>query len=533
MFLNEFFKLQEQDQPSSALGKIGGKISSGIAKAVNPAMAGLSAYDTLQSVYDKDYTGAALSAGSTLAYGAGSKFPAIAGPAFAVGAGLDTANILRDPEIRAEIKQAFKKPFQGTPALAARGRGRNVLPAKQEPVDENIASPELIQSIIDIESGGREDAVSPKGAMGRMQVMPATAKNPGFGITPAKDFSSQELERVGQDYFNVMLNRYGGDKKLALIAYNMGPGAADKWLAKGGDTSALPAETQAYVPKVLGQYAKRSKDQTLPGIAAVSPRPAQPRSSSITSLDISPKSKPSLPSQLSLGALASFGAPYASQTKKSEVPDSETDLEQMIRNRNKLDRNQLSKLIKLFRSNPQVFSNIDRGLIDILQSLSSLKNNQLTESMSNLADQIYFDLESRYDDLVRLYGHEVVGDAIETVVIKNENSLDVDIEDLSSQVLKLLRKRIEPEETLEDSDNVIQNTETEQKNAMIQIQADVDKLKNVMGVKESKIYYNVLATSESDLRQKFGLRKDRNGWYLKESAGPSLKFDAMRAFGIL
>jgi hypothetical protein len=222
-----------------------------------------------------------------------------------------------------------------------------------------------------------------------------------------------------------------------------------------------------------------------------------------------------------------------SQTKKSEVPDSETDLEQMIRNRNKLDRNQLSKLIKLFRSNPQVFSNIDRGLIDILQSLSSLKNNQLTESMSNLADQIYFDLESRYDDLVRLYGHEVVGDAIETVVIKNENSLDVDIEDLSSQVLKLLRKRIEPEETLEDSDNVIQNTETEQKNAMIQIQADVDKLKNVMGVKESKIYYNVLATSESDLRQKFGLRKDRNGWYLKESAEPGLKFDAMRAFGVL
>jgi hypothetical protein len=147
--------------------------------------------------------------------------------------------------------------------------------------------------------------------------------------------------------------------------------------------------------------------------------------------------------------------------------------------------------------------------------------------------EIYFDLESRYDDLVRLYGHEVVGDAIETVVIKNENSLDVDIEDLSSQVLKLLRKRIEPEETLEDSDNVIQDADTEQKNAMIQIQADVDKLKNVMGVKESKIYYNVLATSESDLRRKFGLRKDRNGWYLKESAEPGLKFDAMRAFGIL
>ena len=102
------------------------------------------------------------------------------------------------------------------------------------------------------ESGGRRYdkngnlLTSSKGAQGEMQVMPGTAKDPGFGIKAARSSDPDELRRVGDEYASVLLNRYG-DPKLAMIAYNMGPGATDKWLAKGADISKLPKETQGYI----------------------------------------------------------------------------------------------------------------------------------------------------------------------------------------------------------------------------------------------------------------------------------------------
>lgn len=102
------------------------------------------------------------------------------------------------------------------------------------------------------ESGGRRYdksgklLTSPKGAEGEMQVMPYTARDPGFGIRPARDGSPDELRRVGDEYAAAMYNRYG-DPKLAMIAYNMGPGATDKWLASGADVRRLPKETQGYI----------------------------------------------------------------------------------------------------------------------------------------------------------------------------------------------------------------------------------------------------------------------------------------------
>lgn len=81
------------------------------------------------------------------------------------------------------------------------------------------------------ESGGDPNAVSAKGALGRLQVMPTTAAAPGFGIAPAKDHSPQELERVGKSYLKAMIERYPGRPDLALAAYNAGPGRADKWAA--------------------------------------------------------------------------------------------------------------------------------------------------------------------------------------------------------------------------------------------------------------------------------------------------------------
>jgi hypothetical protein len=102
------------------------------------------------------------------------------------------------------------------------------------------------------ESGGRRYdkegnlLTSSKGAKGEMQVMPYTSRDPGFGIRPARDGSPEELRRVGDEYAAAMYNRYG-DPKLAMIAYNMGPGATDKWLASGADPRRLPKETQGYI----------------------------------------------------------------------------------------------------------------------------------------------------------------------------------------------------------------------------------------------------------------------------------------------
>jgi hypothetical protein len=90
---------------------------------------------------------------------------------------------------------------------------------------------------------------SSKGAQGEMQVMPATARDPGYGIRPAQNNSPDELKRVGDEYAGVLLRRYK-DPILAMIAYNMGPGATDKWLAAGADPRKLPKETQGYISGV-------------------------------------------------------------------------------------------------------------------------------------------------------------------------------------------------------------------------------------------------------------------------------------------
>jgi len=112
-------------------------------------------------------------------------------------------------------------------------------------------------SVRSTESGGNPNAVFPNGAMGEMQVMPNTQTDPGFGVTPAKDTSPKELQRVGNDYLNAMQQRYKNNT-LAAIAYNWGPGNTDAWIAKGGEYSELPAETKNYVASVMTKDAINS-----------------------------------------------------------------------------------------------------------------------------------------------------------------------------------------------------------------------------------------------------------------------------------
>ena len=122
---------------------------------------------------------------------------------------------------------------------------------------EGTPDGDLINKIMMKESGGRRFdkqgnlLTSPKGAQGEMQVMPGTARDPGYGIRPAREGDADDLARVGREYFGKMLNKYG-DTKLAAIAYNWGPGNTDKWLMAGADPSKLPRETQKYSADMAG-----------------------------------------------------------------------------------------------------------------------------------------------------------------------------------------------------------------------------------------------------------------------------------------
>lgn len=106
-------------------------------------------------------------------------------------------------------------------------------------------SPALALAVIAAESSGRADAVSPAGAAGLMQLMPATAAR--FGVRDRT--RPDESIRGGVAYLDWLLARYGGDPVLALAGYNAGEGAVDRH----GGVPPYP-ETRAYVPKVLAAW---------------------------------------------------------------------------------------------------------------------------------------------------------------------------------------------------------------------------------------------------------------------------------------
>jgi len=155
----------------------------------------------------------------------------------------------------AEIKRRFGE-FESALSVAvshggASDRGR-VEDAVAKAAVEHGVDADLLLAVAEVESGLRPDAVSSKGALGVMQLMPATAARMGV----ADALNPDENIDGGARYLREQMDRFGGDLSLALAAYNAGPEAVSR---HGG----VPpyGETRRFVSRVLSRMAAMGADR--------------------------------------------------------------------------------------------------------------------------------------------------------------------------------------------------------------------------------------------------------------------------------
>ncbi len=140
---------------------------------------------------------------------------------------------------------SYAKPHSGgrAPVLKVlKDRIRKYKPFIMQAARDTGLDTDLIHAVILAESAYDSKAVSPKGAMGLMQLMPATAKR--FNVSDA--FDPAQNIRGGTQYLKFLMKRFGNDLELVTAAYNAGEGAVEKY----GRSIPPYKETQLYVKKV-------------------------------------------------------------------------------------------------------------------------------------------------------------------------------------------------------------------------------------------------------------------------------------------
>ncbi len=121
-------------------------------------------------------------------------------------------------------------------------------------IDEAAArhhvDPSLVRSVVKVESNFNPNAVSRKGAMGLMQLMPSTARS----LNVSNPFDPQQNVDAGVRHLRKLLDSYGGNLRLSLAAYNAGSGAVAR-------SAGVPhfRETQDYVRRITNLYNGRSE----------------------------------------------------------------------------------------------------------------------------------------------------------------------------------------------------------------------------------------------------------------------------------
>ena len=211
----------------------------------------------------------------------------------------------------AQLSSLYEQPAQSGWTTDASG---NLVPYQSSGVTKGDAFGAIMGSLFNTESGFRHRTAngqllrSPAGALGIAQIMPATAANPGYGMKPIdlQNTTPEQQMQWANEYINRISKAEGFTLEQGVAAYNAGPGAVKKAIKEGGTNwlSKLPAETRAYVPKVLNGAGQASN-----AIGAV-------RGSGVSQANLS---KVTSDFQTSL---AKLNAEYSNQAAKAQVKGS-------------------------------------------------------------------------------------------------------------------------------------------------------------------------------------------------------------------
>ena len=163
-------------------------------------------------------------------------------------------------------KPSSNNPWASTVVNPWLPKGASAPPPKETtPVGEGMFD-QVFNRLVGAESAGRHTnksgglLTSPAGARGITQLMPGTARDPGYGIDPVQDESEGEYLRVGRSYLQAMLKIFNGDYHKALAAYNAGEKNVNNAVRRaresgdeGGWKNFLPkkSETVPYIDKIM------------------------------------------------------------------------------------------------------------------------------------------------------------------------------------------------------------------------------------------------------------------------------------------